>query len=278
MAFAPVVPLGWLAGLRFIDRTYDAQFGTFSRSPDIQREIDYFLEKAGQAATAADLVADRRLLKVALGAFGLEDEVDKRAFIRKVLDDGTLDRKALANRLADPAWAEFSRTLGYGDLGGLLMVRGVREDIAAKYRERQFERAVGDVDLDMRLALSFRRQIREIAADPNTSQSGWFKIMGSQPLRRVFETAFGLPAAFGKVDIDRQRAQLGERTERLFGSSSPAVFQSGENVERLLRRFLAASQAQNGPGSGAPGMAALTLLRTGGLGNAARTNLFASRL
>lgn len=278
MAFSPVVPVGGLAGLRFIDRTYGAQFGAFSRSPDIRREIDYFLEKAGGAATAADLVADRRLLKVALGAFGLEDEVDKRAFVRKVLEDGTLDRKALANRLADPAWAEFSRTLGYGDLGGLLIVRGVREDIAARYRERQFERALGDVDLNMRLALSFRRRIREVAADPNADQSGWFRIMGSEPLRRVFETAYGLPSGFGKVDIDRQRADLGARTERLFGSPSPTVFASPENVERLLRRFLAASQAWIWPGAGAPGMAALTLLRTGGLGTDARASLFASRL
>ena len=39
--------------------------------------------------SAADLVADRRLLKVALGAFGLEGEIDKKAFIRKVLEEGT---------------------------------------------------------------------------------------------------------------------------------------------------------------------------------------------
>ena len=276
MAFAPVVPFGGVAGLRFIDRTYAAQFETFSRSPDVQADIDYFMENAGKAATAEDLVADRRLLKVALGAFGLGDEVDKRAFIRKILDDGTLEPKALANRLADPAWAEFSRTLGYGDLGGLLIVRSVREDIAARYREREFEQAVGDSDVDMRLALNFRRQIREIASAPGTADSGWFKIMGSQPLRRVIETAYGLPSAFAQIDIDQQRTQLEDRTERLFGTASPEAFLSEENVEGLLRRFLVASQAQNGPGPGAPGMTALTLLQSSGLGSGAQAGLFAS--
>jgi hypothetical protein len=276
MAFAPVVPFGGLLGFRFVERTFDRQFDAFAKSPDIRREIDYFLEHASEATTAADLVADRRLLNVALGAFGLEDEIDKRAFVRKILDEGTLDPKSLANRLADPAWAKFSAALGYGDLGGLLVFENTRLNIAEQYRERQFERAIGDVDLDVRLALNFRREIKEIAATSATDEVAWFKVLGSEPLRQVIEGAYQLPEGFGQIDIDRQREEVAVRTEQFFGSGSPTVFASDENIDDLLRRFLVSAQLQGGISASAPGATALTLLQSSGLGSSGSANLFAS--
>lgn len=276
MAFAPVVPFGGLMGFRFVERTFDAQFEAFGKSPDIQREIDYFLENAGEATTAEALVDDRRLLRVALGAFGLDDEVDKRAFIRKILEEGSLDPKSLANRLAEPAWAEFSRALGFGDLGGLLVFETTRKDLAEQFRLRQFERAIGDVDVDIRLALNFRREIREIALDPDVGISGWFRILGSQPLRGVIEGAFNLPSGFSQIDLDRQRDEIEARSDRIFGGKSPAVFASDENIDGLLRRFLVSAQLKGGISSSAPGATALTLLRANSLGTGGSANLFAS--
>jgi hypothetical protein len=262
--------------LRFIDRTYDAQFETFNKSPDIQREIDYFLENADQATTAEALVADRRLLRVALGAFGLEDEVDKRAFIRKILEDGVVDPKSLANRLADPAWAEFSAALGYGDLGGLLVFDGTRQDLAEQFRLRQFERAIGDSDVNIRLALNFRREMREIALDPLVEISGWLKVLGSTPLSRVVQGAYNLPAAFGLLDLDRQVSDLEARTGQIFGIDSPAAFTTDENIDDLLRRFLLSAQLKGGISPSAPGATALALIQAGGLGTGGSANLFAS--
>lgn len=276
MAFAPVVPFSGLVGFRFVERTFDAQFETFAKSPDIQREIDYFLENAGDASTAEALVADRRLLRVALGAFGLEDELGKRALVRRILEEGTLDPKALANRLADPAWAEFAEALGYGDLGGLLVLDSVRETLAERFRLCQFERAIGDVDVDIRLALNFRREIREIALSPDVEKSGWFKVLGSQPLRRVVEGAFNLPAGFGQIDVDRQRGELEARATRIFGDKSPASFASAEKVDDLLRRFLVSAQIKGGVSASAPGATALFLLQAGGIGAGGSANLFAS--
>jgi len=276
MAFTPVVPFGGLLGLRFIDRTFDAQFETFTKSPDIQREIDYFLEHAGEATTAEALVADRRLLRVALGAFGLEGEIDKRAFIRKVLEDGTLDPASLANRLSDPAWAEFSAALGYGDLGGLLVFDSTRQDITEQFRLHQFERAIGDSDVDIRLALNFRREMREIALSPGVETSGWLKVLGSKPLRSVIEGAYNLPVAFGLIDLDRQVSDLEARTGQIFGTESPAAFATDENIDDLLRRFLLSAQLRGGFAASTPGATALTLLQAGGLGTGGSANLFAS--
>jgi len=278
MTFAPVVPLGGLAGLRFVERTFDRQFETFLKSPEIQREIDHFLANAGAVETAADLVADRRLLGVALGAFGLDNQVQSRAFVRKVLEDGTLAPNALANRLANPAWQEFSRTLGFGDVGGLLGVETVREEVVERFRIRQFERAVGEQNLEVRLALNFKREVAEIAADPNVARFGWLRILGSQPLRQVIEGALGLPSEFGAVDLDQQISEIERRSRQLFGGESPAVFADPEVLDDALRRFLVRVQAASGPDLATPGAAALTVLRANALGAGATTNLILSNL
>jgi hypothetical protein len=278
MAFQPLVPAGGLAGYRFVERTLGTQLETFSARPDIARDIAYFRETAGEADTAEKLAADRRLLRVALGAFGLADQVDKRAFVRKVLEDGTIKRDALANRLSTPAWRELSATLGYGDVGGLLGVDSVREELVERYRIRQFEEAVGARNADIGAALAFKRSVGVIAESETVDRAGWFRILGRQDLRPVIETALGLPSSFGALDIDQQRQELERLARRELGGESPAVFRDPEVMDDVIRRFLALSAARAGPSPLTPGSTALTLLQSGGLGAGARTNLFASAL
>jgi len=277
MSFQPTVPVGGLLGLRLIDKTYDRQFAAFSRDTEIERDIAAFRSRAEGLATPADLVADTQVLRVALGAFGLEDELLKRAFIRRVLEEGTLDPRSLANRLADRAWREFAGAIGYGDLGSRLDTAVARERLIEAYRVRQFERAVGESDVNLRLALNFRREIREIATDPQVGRTGWYRILGSDPLRKVVVTALGLPESFGQIDIDQQRERLEERSSSVLGASSPAAFSDPEVVEDTVRRFL----LQAGPAAGAqgsvPGATALAVLERAGLGLAAQTSLFVSR-
>ena len=86
--FQPVIPSGGISGWRFLQRTYDAQLETFGQSAQIQRETDHFKEKIAGITTAEDLVADRQLLTVALGAFGLSDDIDNKFFIKKMLECG----------------------------------------------------------------------------------------------------------------------------------------------------------------------------------------------
>lgn len=275
MTFAPAIAAGGVLGLALLDRSYDRQFATFSESPVIERAIADFEERAAAVLTAEELVGDTRLLSVALGAFGLEDELPKRALIRRVLEEGTLDPDSLANRLVDPAWRQLSETLGF-DTGGRLALPSVRADITEAYRVRQFERAVGDQDVDLRLALNFRREIVSVAAIED-SDTAWLRIIGSTPLRTVVFGALGLPDSLATIGLDDQVDRLSARAEQTLGSASPAVFADPEIVEDTVRRFLARSELSAGPGPGVQGAAAVSLLQ-GGLGPAALTGLIASRL
>jgi hypothetical protein len=64
-------------------------------------------------------VGDRRLLEVALGAFGLDDDIRNRFFIRKVLEEGTTSpSRRFANRLSDKRYLALAETFGFGDRPG----------------------------------------------------------------------------------------------------------------------------------------------------------------
>ena len=261
MSYQPTIPLGGLAGWRFLERTQATQQATFDKSADVERDVAYFEEKIGGITSAADLVADRRLLKVALGAFGLDGEIDKKAFIRKVLEEGTTDPKALASRLTDKSFAKLSDAFGFGAADGPYTDgAGFAAKIIDAYKARAFEAAVGDADDDMRLAMNFRREIADLAAQGEDGAS-WYTMLGSKPLRQVFETAFGLPAAFSQVDIDRQRDVLADKTDALLGGDTLAVFRDPAAVEKVIERFLARAQIKAGASRSSPASMALALLQ-----------------
>ncbi|MSU91793.1 DUF1217 domain-containing protein [Rhodobacteraceae bacterium 2CG4] len=275
--YQPVVPLSGVAGWRFLERTEAAQRQAFEGSARIQRDAAYFQERIADVSSARDLVADRRMLAVALGAFGLDDDLYKTAFLERMLSEGTDDPQSLANKFVDPRYTAFSKAFGFGDLGGPHVARaGFGQDIVARYKERQFEIAVGNSDESMRLAMTFRREIAGLAAAASDGANGtqWYRIMGSNPLRSVVEAAFGLPARFAGLDVDRQREMLEDKTSRMFGTSSVAAFREPEAVDKIISRFLVRRQAEAGPTAGTPGAAALTLLQSAG--STGLTNLILS--
>jgi len=276
VSFQPVIPLPGIAGWRFLERTQGAQQAAFEKGPELQREIAYFQEKIAGVTSAADLVADRRLLKVALGAFGLEGEIDKKAFVRKILEEGTADPASLANRLTDKSYYKLAVAFGFGELSGARTGdAGFAAKIAGAYKTRAFEAAVGDADNNMRLAMNFRREIAELAQGAGGS---WYAILGSKPLRQVVEKAFGLPREFSQIDIDKQRDILVDKMGAMFGSGELTVFQDGTAVEKVIDRFLARAQIEEGAAGTSAASAALTLLRSmNSSGSQGLLNLIASR-
>ena len=277
--FQPVVGTGGYLGWRVLESSEARQREQFENSPLLEREIEYFRENIANATTAEALVEDRRLLSVALGAFDLSDEINKRAFVQKILEDGTEVTSSFANRLNDPRWRAMAETFSYGNLlDPDVSSEAFREDIIARYKTLEFERAVGDVDGDMRVALNFRREIADIAADaPESETTAWFRIMGSPPLRELVATALNIPAEVSQVDIDQQRELFADRAQSVFGSSSPEIFSDPDMVNDIIRRFFLNRQIENGPSVLTPGFGALTLLQNTGLGAGASFNLFLSQ-
>lgn len=259
MSFQPVLPLGGYAGWRFLSRTLPQQQATFSQSAPVQRATDHFRANVARATTPEALVKDRRLLEVALGAFGLKDDLNSRAFIQRVLEGGTLRSDALASRLADKRYAALALEFGYGDLGARVGLPGFADKIVARYEAQAFQEAVGAQNPDMRLALGVPTGLAEVTEATSNPRAQWFAVMGNPPLRAVFETALGLPKSFGALDIDKQLGQFQSRAQAVFGTARVDGFADPARQEKLVRLFLLRSDTQ--ATSASPAAMALQLLR-----------------
>lgn len=243
MTFLPVIPMGGLGGFAFLKRTRDDQQKVMEQTPQIKRNIAAFRERIGSVKTAEELVNDRQLLEVALGAFGLGDDVNNKYLVQKILESDPTDKNSLAARYSDKRYKALSDAFGFGNpFGPKTTLTNFPEKIVSRYADRQFEIAAGEVDSDMRLALAFDRDLSEIASRDMSDKAKWFTIMGDPPLRKVMETALGLPSSIGQLDLDRQLDDFRDRAERVFGTSDVSEIAKPEMQEKVVRDFLVRSQ------------------------------------
>lgn len=262
MSFQPVVPLSGYTGWQFLTRTIDNQQAAFNQSTPISRATSYFRETIGQITSPEDLVADRQLLSVALGAFGLDEDIDNRFFIKEILAQGTVDDDSLANRLADSRYADFSAAFGFGDRPiPRTTLSTFPDEIVARFETQQFARAVGEQDNDLRLALNINDGISDILERTTTQAGQWFSIMGNAPLRSVFQTALGLPDSIASIDLDQQRGIFEERARSVLGTDDLAEIVTPDTQERLIQLFLVRAEAAAFSTTTSGASAALTLLQ-----------------
>ncbi|KEO54235.1 DUF1217 domain-containing protein [Thioclava pacifica] len=264
MSYQPIVPNSGYAGWGFLNRTMASQKAAFVASAEVQTQEAYFREKIGSITSAEDLVADRRLLGVALGAFGLDEDIGNTFFIRKVLEEGSLDGEALANKLSDKRYLAFTKAFGFGNYSTpRTVISDFADEIIGRYETQQFEIAVGDADGDMRLALALQRDLPEVAAKDTSVATKWYTIIGSGSLSSVFQTALGLPPSIASLDVDQQVTIYAQKTEAFYGFSDPGQFAEAGALEKLTRDFFLRSQIDSG-GSISSGNAALMLLQGAG--------------
>ena len=238
MSFQPFVPTGGLAGWRFLQSTMDTQKAAHAKSPIIQRDLDYFRENIGKIDTAEDLVKDYRLLSVALGAFGLEEDLNSKHLIKTVLAEGVDDPKSLANTLSDKRYRDLSRTFGFGDFPvPNTKMSDFADKIEASYRDRKFETDIGATNETMRLALNAKRELAALGEGSESNRTKWFTLMATPPLRKVMETALGMPTSFGTLPIDRQLDLFTTRAADRFGTADLSELGKGETLDKVVDRY-----------------------------------------
>jgi len=261
--FQPTIPLSGLAGWAFLQRTRDAQQDMMMRSSVAERETSHFRAQIGRISSAADLVADRQLLSVALGAFGLSEDMPNRFFIQKVLESDPRDAQALAAKLADSRYGALADAFGFASPEGPRTLQpDFAERIISAYEDRAFEAAVGEVNPDLRLALGLQREMKEIIGRVSGSDARWYSVLGTPPLRAVFEGAFGFPDSIGALDIDRQVTEFKKASKSALGTDDLGAIAESGTLEVLRRRFILTASNETQPVTST----ALSLLR-GSSGN-----------
>jgi hypothetical protein len=264
MSFQPVVPMGGLVGWKFLKSTLDTQKLAFDSAPRITRDTDYFEQKISEISSAEELIADRRLLRVALGAFGLQEDLDNRFLIRKILEGGTKNDDALANKLSDSRYKDFTNAFGFADQARPnTQTPGFGTQITASYRTRAFEAAVGDQDQSLRLAMNAERELAQIALNPSSDSEDtlWLRLMGNPPLREVFEIALGLPQTFAQLDIDQQLEILKNKASSGLKITSFKDLSDTDLRKSLIEKYLLRDQI-SATSSMSSNSIALTLLQS----------------
>ncbi|MDO5605407.1 MAG: DUF1217 domain-containing protein [Paracoccus sp. (in: a-proteobacteria)] len=242
MSYQVLVGTGGIAGWALLNRTEIRQRELVANDRAVASASDNFRGKIGSVSAASDLVNDYRLLDVSLKAFGLEGDIHNRAFIRKVLESDLSDERSLANRLSNKAYLRMAETFGFSEKDEPpVRAPGAVEEIISAYVDREFDRRVGQSDQNLRLALNARRELAALAQRDASETTKWYEVLGSTPLRKVFQGAFGFSDAYGKLPIERQKNEYIQAADRMFGSGGMSNFSSPENVEKLIRRFLARS-------------------------------------
>lgn len=234
----------------------------FKNSFEIQNDIRHYASRIDDVNSASDLVKDRKLLKVSLGAFGLSDDIDSQFFVKRILEDGTTSRDALSNKMTDSRYKDLSKFFGFGDpipTGYTLQYKVAK--VTEDYAQAKFEEAIGEQDESLRLALFGSRALQSIAEKPGSEKSKWFMILGNPPLRKIFETALNLPSSFSQIDLDTQVRIIDEQSDRKLNIKTPSDLEDPDLISSTIDRFVLQSEIKNTSSNISSSSVALSLLQ-----------------
>ena len=221
-----------LVWYKMIEKSHEKEMALFEKQPQIKREIQHFQEKAKAITTVDDLLKDRRVLQFALSAFQLEDQVNSKGLVKKLLTEDLENRKSLVNRLVDPRYKQFAtafKSLAAGEKP--FQSAEFVKTIVGAYKTNEFEKFEGERNPALREALFFKRSIKNL-----TSVS---QILANPTLSKVARVALGLPDQFAALEFDQQKTRLSK-------SIDLKKFKDPAHVEKFIQRFLVMSDMKSG--------------------------------
>lgn len=109
------VPKQYMAGTGLTMIKPNAQY--------IDDEVKYYNANISQVKSIDDLLANKRLLTVALAAYGLDAASETPARVREMLAGGISDPNSPANKLTDKSYASFVSAFNFAEYGSLATSR-----------------------------------------------------------------------------------------------------------------------------------------------------------
>ncbi|KUP94750.1 DUF1217 domain-containing protein [Tritonibacter horizontis] len=273
MSYTPLIPSSGVAGWNFLQSTYDRQYEAFVQAGQLKNDTEYFAENIGKVTSSDDLLNDRRLLQVAVKAFGLEEEINYRALLQRTLNEGTTADDALANKMNDERYVKFSEAFGFGPGQSAKTADSkAMQEVIDSFQSASFEEAVGNVDETMRTALFAKRAMLEVFGEPDEDdvsqlsvkeralrefdltlqeingdedeelgvksvEDQWKEIVQRDVLTDFLNTTLRMPVATAGLDDDEKVQAYRDRATIVFGSDDPTVFFSPDNKEAVLSAY-----------------------------------------
>lgn len=208
---------------RLIAQNLTKQLTALAKEPQVARESKYYLEKIGDIKSVDDFMKNDRVYRFAMKAFGLEDMAYAKAFVRKVLTEGTSDPKAFANTLTDVRFKELAQAFNFADHGEAATEgHDARQGAVDRYVRLSLEQRSGEQNEGVRLALYFARK-----APTLTNAMG---LLADRALLKVAQTALGFAPETSLMDIDKQAQMYAKRID-------VADFKDPKKLEAFITRF-----------------------------------------
>jgi hypothetical protein len=231
--------LSTIADYQRISKDINRSLKITAKKPDVSRETQYYLTNIGKVTSIDDFLKDYRLYSYAMKASGLSEMTYAKAFMRKVLTEGTSNPNSFANKLSDPRYRGFANTFNFALLGSrATQTSAAQNDTATQYIQQVMEEDAGHQNEGVRLALYFTRKASSIR-NP-------FSILADKALTQVVQTALGLSPNISSTDIDKQAAML----SKLITFSD---FRDPTKVDKFAQRFAAMWDASQNNGAGTIG-------------------------
>ncbi len=209
----------------------DAHMKLFEAQPTTARDIEKFKEEIVNVKSVEDLMKNRTLLSVTLSAFQLESEIDKTAFVKKMLTEDPKDEKSLVNRLVEPRWTKLSKALyGLNQDPNFFQNQDNVNAILNGYKTNEFEKFEGQNAEGVRESMYFKR-----IAGGVTEVS---QILADKTLMQVVRVGLGLPESFQSLEYEQQKARLSKELDM-------EDFKDPAKIDKMIERYLIFTELNN---------------------------------
>jgi hypothetical protein len=208
--------------------------GIAAKAPDVSLETNYFKANIGKATSIDALLNDRRLFNYAMKAFGLGDRTYAVGLMRKVLQQGVNDPKALANTLNNPNILAFAKAFDYAAKGDSVPSASLTDTVTGRYIEQALQTQQGQTNPGVQLALYFKQHAPDL-----TSIYG---VLADKNILQVVQTALDISPNTAVQDIDTQARLLKAKLD-------VADFKDPTKLTKFIARF-AAMYDMNNPDAG----------------------------
>ena len=225
------MPLSATVEYNLTTKNLDRSLEIVAKTPEVARETEYYLAHIGDVKSIDDFMKDKRLVNYAMTAYGLGDLTYATAFIRKLLEGGIDDPKALANRLTDPKYAAFVSTFNFVRYErATTAFDSTQQGTVDLYNRQALEENVGEQSAGARLALYFQRKAPTIKSS--------LYILADLALLKVAQTALGLSPYMSYLSIEAQQELIDKKLD-------VADLKDPDKLAKFLTRFTALYDVQN---------------------------------
>lgn len=207
-----------------------------SKSAVVQSEVAYFKNKVARIENVEEFLKDPRLMRFALKAYNLEDQLQYPARIKQIMKDDATNAASLVRRMTSPGYREINAGFDFFN-SGVTKVKSesFQAELISRYYTASNEQQMSELNPDLADALYFERMIGK-------ARNG-YEVIGDPILFGVVRKALNLPAAASTAKIEQLKKVIESKLD--FTRLGDTAY-----VKKLAERFLILKDVETRQSSG----------------------------